>query len=437
MGTSLAFHIVFAVIGMGLPLLLVIVEGLALRTGNDDYRRLAKMWSKALAITFGVGAVSGTVLSFELGLLWPEFMRYAGPIIGIPFSAEGFAFFIEAIFLGLYLYGWDRLSPLQHWLCSIPIAVSGLLSSVFVVCANAWMNTPTGFRMENGRPVDVQPFVAMFSPAWKTETIHTALGSYVFVGFAVASIYALAYLRGTRNSYMLRAMRVSLLMGAVAIPLQLVAGDAAARFDAENEPVKLASLESQFKTQPWAPLRIGGIPNDRTHHVTGAIEIPGMLSFLAFGSPSASVRGLDSWPARDKPDTLPVHLSFQAMVGSGSALLGLGAWFAVWAWRTRRRVTVAPPAILLRAITFGAPLALVAIEAGWMVTESGRQPWIVHGIMRTRDAVTTAPALDLAFYGFSFIYAMLGAATWWLLLRLGRMPEHHEERDDEGRLVVA
>ncbi len=337
MGTSLAFHIIFAAIGMGLPILLVIAEGMHLRTGRPEYRKLAQTWSKALAITFGIGAVSGTTLSFELGLLWPQFMKYAGPIFGIPFSAEGFAFFIEAIFVGIYLYGWNRLSPRMHWFCTFPIAISGLASAIFVVCANAWMNTPTGFRMVNGKAVDIHPFVAMFSPAWKTEALHTSLASYCFVGFGTAAIYAFAYLRGKRTRYIVDGMRLAALMGAVAIPLQLIAGDISARFDGDQEPMKLAAFESQYHTQAGAPLRILGWPDDAHQRVIGDIEIPKMLSFLAYENPNATVRGLDSWPKRDEPSALPMHLSFQTMVGTGTMLLAVGVAFALWAWRVRRR----------------------------------------------------------------------------------------------------
>jgi cytochrome d ubiquinol oxidase subunit I len=422
MGTSLAFHIVFAALGIGLPALLIVVEGMWLRTNDRAYYRLARTWSAAMAVLFAVGAVSGTVLSFELGLLWPEFMKRAGGIIGIPFSAEGFAFFIEAIFVGLYLYGWKKLSPRVHWLCGFPIAVSGALSALFVVCANAWMNTPAGFQIVNGAVVNVDPWAAMFNPAWKTEALHTVLSAYVFTGFGVAALYALAIARGNRAPHILAGLRIAMLVGAIAIPLQIVAGDMSSRFDAYNEPVKFAAQEGQYPTEAGAPLRIGGIADDTNRRTPFALEIPGGASWLAFGDTKAIVRGLNAFPRDETPLALPVHLSFQAMVGIGFGLLALALW---WFFATRRG---RPPSLALaRAITVAGPLSLVAMECGWFVTELGRQPWIVHGYLKTTDAVTIAPNLDVAFYGFSALYVVLGAAAWWLVLRIAKLAPYGGE----------
>ena len=420
MGTSLAFHFIFSALGVGLPVLLVVVEGLWLRTRDATYYRIARTWSRAMLLLFAIGAVSGTTLSFELGLLWPEFMKRAGSIVGVPFSAEGFAFFIEAIFVGIYLYGWDKLSPRAHWLCSFPIAISGALSAVFVTSVNAWMNTPAGFDVVRGRVRDVDPLAAFFNPAMPTEVVHTTLAAYVFTGFAVAAVYALALLRRPADRYAASALRVAMLLGAVAIPLQMVAGDLSARFDAHREPVKLAAMEGQFRTERGASLTIGGLPDARTRETPYAIRIPYVLSVLAFENPHATVRGLDAFARRDEPSPLPVHLCFDAMVGSASLLAAIAAW---WAWTTRagrRR----PSRALARAIVATGGLAFVAMEAGWMVTEEGRQPWIATGFLRTADAVTTAPALDVAFYGFSALYLFLAVTLAWLLLRL-----HHDEDD--------
>jgi len=419
MGTSLAFHYIFAALGVGLPLLLVIVEGLWLRTKDPTYYRLARTWSRAMLLLFAIGAVSGTTLSFELGLLWPEFMKQAGAIVGVPFSAEGFAFFIEAIFVGIYLYGWDRLSPRAHWLCSFPIAISGALSAAFVTAVNAWMNTPAGFRVVNGKAVDIDPVAAIFNKAMPTEVIHTTLSAYVFSSFAVATIYAITLLRQPASPYSRSALRAAMLVAVVAIPLQLVTGDLSARFDAHEEPVKLAAMEGQFQTERGAALQIGGLPdtNARTTHY--AIKIPYLLSILAFENPTAEVRGLDAFKRADEPPVAPIHLMFDVMVGSGSTLLGLAGWWAI-ATRFGKRTTTR---WLTRALTLGGPLAFVAMEAGWMVTEEGRQPWIARGFLRTKDAVTTAPGLDLAFYGFTALYLFLAITLVVLLRRL-----HTDER---------
>jgi cytochrome d ubiquinol oxidase subunit I len=416
MGTSLAFHFIFSALGIGLPVLLIIVEGMWLRTREPRYYKLARTWARATGVLFAIGAVSGTTLSFELGLLWPEFMRNAGSIIGLPFSAEGFAFFIEAIFVGIYLYGWDRLSPVGHWLTGFPIAISGALSGLFVVSANAWMNTPAGFTDVHGHATNIHPWAAVLNPAMPTEVLHTTLAAYVFTGFAVAAVYAFSLLRNPGNAYLAGGMKVAMMVGVIAIPLQFVMGDVSARFDADREPIKLAAMEGQYKTVTGAPLRIGGIPNDTTRQTNYALELPYGLSILAYENPHATVRGLDSFPRNDVPNALPIHLSFQAMVGSASALLALAGW---WAFATRfgRR---SPNVWMLRATVLSGFAAFVAMEAGWMVTELGRQPWIVHGFLRTSQAVTTAPALDITFYGFSLLYVGLAVTLGWLLLRLGK-----------------
>jgi len=414
MGTSLAFHYIFAALGVGLPLLLVIVEGLWLRTRDVTYYRLARTWSRALLLLFAIGAVSGTTLSFELGLLWPAFMKHAGGLVGVPFSAEGFAFFIEAIFVGIYLYGWERLSPRAHWLCSLPIAISGALSAAFVTAVNAWMNTPAGFRIVRGEAVDIDPLAAMFNKAMPTEVIHTTLSAYVFTSFAVASVYAVTLLREPANRYAKSALRAAMLVAVVSIPLQHVAGDFSARFDAHEEPVKLAAMEGQFQTERGAALQIGGFPDTNARTTRFAIRVPYVLSVLAFENPTAEVRGLDAFPRNDEPPVAAVHLAFDTMVGSGSTLLAIAGW---WAFATRfgRRPT---PRWVARALALGGPLAFVAMEAGWMVTEEGRQPWVARGFLRTRDAVTTAPGLDIAFYGFTLLYLFLAITLVILLRRL-------------------
>ena len=263
MATSLAFHIIFAAIGMGLPVLLVVAEGLHLRTGNPVYLALARRWSKAFAVLFAVGAVSGTILSFELGLLWPRFMDFAGSIIGMPFSMEGFAFFIEAIFLGLYLYGWDRLSPRMHWLCGIPLAISGQLSGIFVVAANAWMNSPSGFRVENGKVVDIDPLAAMFNPAWFQQALHLVLAAFVATSWGVAGLYAYGMLRGRRDAYHRAGLTAAMCLAVIVSPLQAISGDLSARWVAEHQPIKFAALEGQFETVAGAPFHIGGYPDPR------------------------------------------------------------------------------------------------------------------------------------------------------------------------------
>src|SRR5947199_665580 len=274
MGTSLAFHIVFSALGVGLPLLMCIAEGLALFRKDKTWMMLTRRWARAAAILFAIGAVSGTILSFELGLLWPTYIKFAGSVVGLPFALEGFAFFLEAIFLGLYLYGWDRLSPRAHWLCSFPIWISGLASAWFIVSANSWMNTPAGFVIKNGRVVDINPLQAMFNPSTPYETIHMMLACYVATGFAVAGVYALAILRGKQGEYYRKGLLLGMLMAVIATPLQIVSGDFNARFLADYQPVKFAAMEAVFRTERGAPITIAGLVDQNTGQVRYAIEIP-------------------------------------------------------------------------------------------------------------------------------------------------------------------
>jgi cytochrome d ubiquinol oxidase subunit I len=417
MGISLGFHIVFAVLGVGFPVLLAVAEGLGIWRRDQAWMALARRWAKAFGILFAVGAVSGTTLSFELGLLWPRFMAFSGSIIGLPFSAEAFAFFLEAIFLGLYLYGWQRLRPLVHWLCVLPIIASGAASAWFVVTANAWMNSPAGFELQNGQVVGIDPLAAMFNPSTPTETMHMLASAYAITGFAVAAVYAAGMLRGRRDALHRRALPLALLLAALAMPLLGITGDSSARFVAEKQPVKLAAMEAQFQTLRGAPLHIGGIPNSATSTTCCAILIPNGLSWLAFLDPNAEVKGLDAFPPADRPNPLPVHLAFQTMVASGFALGGLCLWYWGRAWFKRRFPT---GRWLLAAVVAAGPLSVIGMEAGWIVTEMGRQPWIVHGIIRTADAATSAPALGLTFAIFIAIYVALAVTCARLLLLLAR-----------------
>ncbi|HET7598879.1 MAG TPA: cytochrome ubiquinol oxidase subunit I [Gemmatimonadales bacterium] len=414
MGVSLAFHIVFAVVGIGMPLLMVVAEWRHLRTGDPVYLDLAKRWSKGTAIMFAVGAVSGTILSFELGLLWPTFMEFAGPIIGMPFSLEGFAFFVEAIFLGVYLYGWKRISPRAHLWAGVLVAVSGAASAVFVVIASAWMNAPAGFRLVDGRPVDVHPLAAMANPAAFTQTLHMVLAAYAATGLGVAGIHAFLLLRDPAHRFHRRALAVALVAGAPAAILQPISGDLSAKMVARTQPAKLAAMEALFETRAGAPLLIGGWPDPDRGESPFAIEVPYALSILAFGDPRAEVRGLDQVPRADWPNVPFVHLSFQVMVALGTylALVSLRA-----AWLAWRRRDPADDRRLLQALALGTPMGFLAIEAGWMVTEVGRQPWIIAGVLRTADAVTPMPGLVVPFTFFTLLYVALTAAVVWLMRR--------------------
>ncbi|HZS39948.1 MAG TPA: cytochrome ubiquinol oxidase subunit I [Polyangia bacterium] len=401
MAMSLAFHIVFAAIGMAMPLLMVLAEWRFRRTGDRDYLALAHAWAKGTAVLFAVGAVSGTVLSFELGLLFPGFMRRAGAIIGMPFSLEGFAFFAEGIFLGLYLYGWERVRPRLHLAAGWIVAVSGLASAGFVLIANAWMNAPRGFRLDGAQLVDVDPLEAMRTPFAAHEIAHMALAAYMATAFAAAALHAVALRRAPSSTLHRKALGLALW---VAIPCSLaqpLVGHWAGHQVAQHQPIKLAALEQHLQTRAWAPIRLG------------PIEIPGALSVLAFNRPSAIVRGLEDFPRDQWPPSL-VHPAFQLMVAIGMLLALVAAW-ALWL-RLRRRAWADSRRLLL-ALIVCAPLGFVAIEAGWVVTEVGRQPWVIYGVLRTAAGVTPMTGLWAPFVTFTLVYLGLAAAVIAILKR--------------------
>ncbi|MBL4819137.1 MAG: cytochrome ubiquinol oxidase subunit I [Deltaproteobacteria bacterium] len=412
MAMSLGFHIIFAIIGIGMPLLMIISEALYLKTKDQTYLKLAKKWAQGTAILFVVGAVSGTALSFELGLLWPNFMKFAGPIIGMPFSLEGFAFFLEAIFLGIYFYGWDRVSPGAHWFAGLMVFIFGTASAVFVICANAWMNSPAGFTLENGVITHFDPFEAMFNPAAFTETLHMTLAAYVSVGFAAAGVHALKLLKQPGSRFHQKGLLIAFWVGACVIPLQLFSGHLSAAHVAEHQPIKLAAMEGLWETTAGAPLTIFGWPNAKLEKTEYGIEIPYMLSILAYRDPHAVVRGLKSFPKENLPPIWPVHVAFQIMIFAGTAMLGAAFLGALLLYRRRggfwkRR--------FLKLLVLCSPLGFIAVETGWMVTEIGRQPWVIYNIMRTKDAVTPMPHLFVPFLLFSALYFFLGIVVVYLL----------------------
>ena len=418
MAGSLAFHIIFAEIGVAMPMMMVLAEWRYRRTGDAAWLTLARRWAKGTAILFAVGAVSGTVLSFELGLLWPGFMSFAGPIVGLPFSLEGFAFFTEAIFLGVYLYGWDRVGARAHLGAGVVVAVSGAASAVFVVMVNAWMNTPNGYQLgDGGHLAGIDPLLGMRSAAAFPEALHMLLAAYAATGFAVAGIHAFLLLRGGARAFHARALGIALVVGAPAAVLQPLSGDISARMVARTQPVKLAALEGQWETERGAPLRIGGWPDAAREETRWALQIPGALSLLAFHDPRAEVKGLKSVPASDRPPVAVVHVAFQVMVACGTALALLALWAGWAAWR---RHDLAGERRLLRALVIAAPLGFVATEAGWTVTEVGRQPWVVQGLLRTAEAVTPMPGLIVPMVLFALLYIGLGAIVVALIASLVR-----------------
>jgi len=414
MGMSLAFHIIFAALGIGMPLLMAIAEGVYLYTQRPVYLDLSKRWARGAAIFFAVGAVSGTVLSFELGLLWPGFMEKAGAIIGMPFSLEGFAFFTEAIFMGVYLYGWSRLSPFLHWLSGLVVAVSGIFSGIFVVTVNAWMNSPVGFKIVDGRISDIDPIAAMLNPASFHEVLHMTLAAFVAVGFAAAAVHAFFLLKDRDNLFHRSALGIALAVACLSAPLQILSGDVNARALARLQPAKLAAMEALYKTETGAPLLIGGIPNDDTRTTDYAFKIPYGLSFLLTHDFNAKVVGLEKFPRNDWPNVRIVHWGFDIMVASGMVLFVLSIAVG-WLWW--KQGGLPDGKWLLRGLVVAGPLGFVAIEAGWVVTEVGRQPWVIYGVMRTEEAVTPMRWIAVPFVVFTVLYVFLSIIVFFLLRR--------------------
>lgn len=425
MELSLGFHMIFAAIGMAMPVMMLIAERRWIRHGDKDALALAKTWAKLTAVTFAIGAVSGTALSFELGLLWPRFMAFAGAFVGPAFALEGVAFFIEAIFLGLYLYGWERLSARAHWLCGLAVAVSGGLSGVIVLATNAWMQNPVGFDAgPGGMPVNVDAWGVFTNPAWPLMAAHSTISTYQAVGFAAAGTYAWRLLRG-RNPGPGRYERMGLTMamaiaGGAAVAQPLL-GDLLAKRAHAHQPVKLAAMEGQFVTERRAPLRIGGIPDVEARETRYAIEIPAMLSFLAGADFDAEVAGLNQFPRDEWPNVLVTHVAFQLMVGAGMVMVLAAIWYWWVRWTHRAAgPEAALPRPLLRMLIVCAPLGFLALEAGWVVTEVGRQPWVIYRVMRTAHGVTPVNDVWGSFMLFTGVYTALAILLVFFLRQLAR-----------------
>ncbi len=385
-----------------------------LNTKNPVYLTLTKSWQKGVAIFFVTGAVSGTALSFELGLLWPEFMKHAGPIIGMPFSLEGAAFFVEAIALGFYLYGWKKLPEQFHWFTGVIVGIAGVASGILVVSANGWMNAPSGFDYANGVFTNIDPIKALLNPAWFTQALHMTLAAFTATGFAVAGIHAFQIYKKRQVELHKKAFKIAITFGAVAAILQPISGDLSAKDIAKRQPVKLAAMEAHYHTTKGTPLYIGGIVDNDKQEVTHKIEIPKALSFLAFGDFNAEVKGLNDFPDDVKPKNIAmVHYAFQVMVGLGTLLMVAGILFFISlkkrSWWTHKRYWL--------FFFLLAPLGFVALEAGWIVTEVGRQPWIIHNVMKTKDAVTPMPGIVYSFYMYLVLYGTLSIAVTWLMIR--------------------
>ncbi|HYQ78136.1 MAG TPA: cytochrome ubiquinol oxidase subunit I [Solirubrobacterales bacterium] len=417
MAFTLAFHIVLSCLGVALPATILLANWLGVKKDDGAALELARRWSKAMAVTFAVGAVTGTVLSFEFGLLWPEFMDRFGAAFGVAFAIEGIFFFLEAIFLAIYIYGWKRLSPWAHFWSGVPMVITGIGGAFAVVAANSWMNQPQGFTLDAaGKVVDVEPLKVLFNPATGYEVPHMILAAYMVVGFLVASIYAVGMLKGRRDRLHRLGLVIPLTIACIATPVQLFVGDTAAREVADHQPAKFAAMECIEKTGDDQTEYLGGVCT--SDGVKGAIGIPGLDSFLVGFSKDTTVTGLNDIPDDEEPPAhTMLHLAFDAMVGIGTALLALGAWFG-FVWWKRRDIPRTP--WFLRAVAVSGAGAIVALWCGWIVTEVGRQPWIVQGYMRTSEAVTDAKGIWFSFGLVLLLYAGLGTGAVLVLRSMSR-----------------
>jgi cytochrome d ubiquinol oxidase subunit I len=415
---SFAAHIPLVCFGIAFPAIVLFVEWLGHRTGDPVYGTLARRWSKVMLALFAVGVVTGTILSFELGLLWPNFMATFGSVFGLGFAIEGISFFLEAIFIAIYVYGWGRLSPRAHLLAGIPIVITGFSGSLMVISVNGWMNNPSGFRLENGKAVEVHPWSALFgNDYFWHELVHMYLAGFIVAGFVTAAVYAYGWLRGRRGRYERTALVVPLTIAALAAPVQILVGDWAARDVAKTQPVKLAALEGLRHTERGAPVHVLGWYDGE--EVKYGIKIPKLLSFLSFHHWNAEVQGLDTVPKDDQPPINVVRFAFQTMVGIGSALALLAVVY-VGTWLRQRRLPRSP--WFYRALVAAGPLSLVALISGWITTEVGRQPWVIYKVMRTEEAVTGAGGIPVGYATLALVYLGLAIAVAWILRRLSRVP---------------
>jgi cytochrome d ubiquinol oxidase subunit I len=415
MALSLGWHIVLACFGVAFPAMIFVVHWRGLRRADAVALDLARRWSKVSAVLFAIGAVSGTVLSFEMGLLWPGLMGPYGDVLGLPFAFEGLSFFIEAIFLGIYLYGWGRLPERLHLLMLLPMMAAGVVGTFCVISVNAWMNAPAGFRLVDGEVTDVDPWRAMFNDLAVLQFGHMWVAAYMVVGFSVAAVYAVGMLRGRRDAHHRLGFLVPFVFATVAAVVQPVVGHLLGGNLGDRQPAKLAAFELAETTEGPSPLRIGGIyAGDEVH---GTIDIPYLGSLLAQNSFTEPVRGWDTIPADERPPINLTHWAFQSMVGLGMLLM-LGA-LLYWAARWRGR-DLLESRWFLRGCAAAGPLAVVALEAGWIATEVGRQPWVVYGVLRTADAARDNPWVWWSLTGTAVVYVGLTVGATVVLRSMAR-----------------
>jgi cytochrome d ubiquinol oxidase subunit I len=422
---TLSFHIIYATIGVGVPLMIMIAQWVGIRNNDSHYILLARRWTRGFVITVAVGVVTGTAIGLQLSLLWPSFMELAGNVIALPLFMETFAFFIEAIFLGIYLYTWDRFDhPRKHLLLLVPVALAASFSAVFITMVNAFMNAPQGFDLVNGALINVNPIKAMFNPAMPTKVTHVVVTAFMTTSFILAAIAAFRLLKGSNHVYHKKALLLTMKLGLIFSLATVLIGDLSAKYLAVQQPEKLAAAEWHFETSAPVPLFMFGVLDDGV--IKYAIKIPYALSILSHGYPTAEVIGLDQFPEDEIPP-LYIHYLFDSMVtiGMWMILLALIYWIG-----TRRSWPIVNKRWFLWLIVLGGPLSIIAIEAGWWLAEVGRQPWILRGILKTADAATSSGHVDEMLILFATLYLVLGVGTIVVLSRMFRRNPVEQELED-------
>ncbi len=433
MAFTLGFHIILVPLGVSWAFMALIANWRAIKRDDHDALLLAQRWSKYMAVTFAVGAVTGTVLTFEFGLLWPNFMGKFGAAFGIPFAVEGLFFFAEAIFIAIYIYGWKRMKPWPHFWVLVPVIISGIGGTVSVVAANGWMNEPGGFTLTNGKVTDVDPLSVFFNKAMPYEALHMVLAAYLVGGFLIASVYAAALLRGRRDRYHRLGFIIPFTVAAIATPMQMFVGDTLARWVYNNEPTKFAAIELVPKTSSDVPETLLGRLNSQGE-VVGGIKIPGLASWLSNPSDGKNtvVEGLDSFPTGSRPtyhEVNVVHLAWDIMVGIGTLLFLLAIYYAVY-WLFRRRLPMQK--VFLLCASAAGIASILALEAGWVVTEVGRQPWIVRNYMTVEEGATTNGGVWVTFLVILAVYLAVGTTLVLVMRRMSRgWREDGELGDDD------
>jgi cytochrome d ubiquinol oxidase subunit I len=426
---TVSFHFLFPAFSIGLASFLAVLEALWLRTGSGVYANLYRYWLKIFAVVFAMGVVSGIVMSYQFGTNWAVFSDKAGPVIGPLMAYEVLtAFFLEAGFLGVMLFGINKVGPRLHFVATLAVAVGTFISAFWILAVNSWMQTPTGYEIAaNGQFVPGPSWLAIiFNPSFPYRLVHTVLAAYLTTAFAVGGVGAWHLLKDRTNPGARKMFSMAMWMAALVAPVQIFAGDMHGLNTLEHQPAKVMAMEGHFQSHPdGAPLILFGIPNSKEQRVNYAFEIPKASSLILKHDANAPLAGLDTVPDANEPPVGIVFWAFRIMVGLGFAMFGLGLWSLIARWRGG----LYQWRWLHRSALAMGPAGFIAVLAGWVVTEVGRQPFTIYGLLRTADSASPldAPAVAASLAAFAVVYfTVFGAGIWYLLRLMQKPPEAHE-----------